>query len=144
MRYEEVGKGVTNEEGLAYPCGFCGVPKGIMCVYTSDFAHREGGVRVQDHVRGDTCQVIHSDRRRRVHSARYDRYRASLFRNTRPVTPVSEAGRAIRAALLAYDTAEYNGLVGWWREHGEIIVNPLLDTDKRRPDGTARGSALLS
>jgi len=115
MRYEEVNAGVTREEGLVYPCDDCGVPEGIMCVYTSSSPR---------HARGDACQVIHPARRRRVHSARYDRYRAEAaqarLRASRDLAAAVRAAQA-RAALRAWDEAEHAALVAWWREHGHIF-----------------------
>jgi hypothetical protein len=139
---------VSAEEAQAEDCPLCLSVKGQPCVsltdkfryeqpkYRRDWGTPKKLVRPKGTPLPGYC---HPERRsaarerwRQAERAEYQRRRKeALGRNRGP----SADALAARAAMLAWDVAEYTALTAWWRENGHIIVN----ADRVRPDGSLRG-----
>jgi hypothetical protein len=144
----DVGGPVSIEEARAEECPACGAAKGQPCTAMTDKfeyeqqKHRRdwGGPKKLVRAKGTPMPgYCHPERRsaarerfRRAKQAEYQRERKAALARLRG--PSADA-LAARAAMLAWDAAEYHSLVTWWREHGHIVVN----ADRMRPDGSVRG-----
>jgi hypothetical protein len=143
MRYEDIRKPVSAEEAQTAECPACGAMAGQPCTYMTDVRRWSG--TYWEHPRGATPPLVHSagsprpsahpERNEAIRERRRKQYQADRLRTRPPVNPVSERARQARAAMLAWDAAEYAALTAWWREHGHIIT----DAAATRPDGSVRG-----
>jgi hypothetical protein len=144
----DVGGALTAEEAQAEDCPLCLSVKGQPCVSLTDkFEYEQpkyrrdwGAPKKLVRAKGTPLPgYCHPERRSAVRErlrlakrAEYQRLRKeALGRHRGP----SADALAARAAMLAWDVAEYTALTTWWREHGHIIVN----ADRTRPDGSLRG-----
>lgn len=142
MRYEDIRKPVSAEEAREVKCPACGAVPGQVCTYMTDVRRWSGPY--WDHPRGATPPLVHSagsprpsahpERNEVVRERRRKQWQYEQL-DRRPVNPVTARARQVRAAMLAWDAAEYAALTAWWREHGHIIVNAAAT----RPDGSVRG-----
>jgi hypothetical protein len=138
MRFEDIRKPVTPAEAREVKCPKCSARSGARCTYTTDGWHTDWTPRYETRkvVRaGEPMTMVHPERREAVRERRRRQWEADRLRTRPPVNPVSERARQARAAMLAWDAAEYAALTAWWREHGHIIANAAAT----RPDGSVRG-----
>jgi hypothetical protein len=139
MRYADIGKPVSVDEAREVKCPKCQARGGTRCVYMVDGWHTGwwvGGCETRRVVRiGTPMGAVHPERREVIRENRRKQWQADRLRTRPPANPVSERAREARAAMLAWDAAEYAALTAWWREHGHLFA----DAAAVRPDGSVRG-----
>jgi hypothetical protein len=128
---------VTDKEAYEIKCPLCGREPGRKCVRTQAKKKREmygtgyTGRWVTVHRKGTNISRPHSERR-----AAAARLRLERWKRENPAAWLREDAEQARAALAAFDLAEYEKLRDWLAEHGPILWGGT------RPDGSRRGEPL--
>lgn len=144
----EPAEPVTDKEAYAVACPLCKRRPGQRCKRVQEEKKREtfrGGYTgqwVTVHRKGTNIARPHPQRRRAAEQLRLARWKRDNPADWR----AAETARA-RAALAAFDLAEYEQLRSWLAEHGHILwdLHLVLSPDGKvledvcRPDGTRRG-----
>jgi hypothetical protein len=149
-RYAVTEAEETTRDWIAYSvdCPMCGEPAGFRCIYTSgpeteisaygrtrDYRHAKlrlkGTMTVRPHYRRVNLALDRARQRalREQRAAERARRKAEPSGSAWP----NEGTREIRAALNAFDRAEYEQMRDWLKNHGAILWGG------ERPDGSLRG-----
>jgi hypothetical protein len=124
---------VSPEEARTEDCPLCLAAKGQPCVSLLDkFEYEQppgwrswGAPKKLVRAKGTPFPDYCHPQRRSVARERFRRveYQRSRKEALARLHGPSAGALAARAAMLAWDAAEYRALTSWWREHGHIIVN---------------------
>lgn len=125
---------VTDKEAYEIKCPLCGRGPKRKCIRMSAVKKREmygigyTGRMVTVHRKGTNIARPHAQRREA-----YARLRLERWKRENPAEWLRTDMEQARAALAAFDRAEYEQMRDWLKNHGAILW------DGQRPDGSLRG-----
>jgi hypothetical protein len=147
VKFSDIDARVSQAEAVTEGCPKCGAARGAWCTYVTDIPatsrirwRNPGNAETEWlHRKGDLLESgrAHSERIALIRAKRLREWRSWSRRGRQAVAAMPDDLRAAAAAMRAWDVAEYNALRDWLAEHGHLLVN----ANRMRPDGTARGES---